>query len=61
MMCLSTQTDNRLAYRKQRQESKSSYQIEPMHKLTNVEAQRVLSVLQEGIGALNFLSYVPAR
>jgi hypothetical protein len=32
-----------------------------MHKLTNIEAQRVLAVLQEGIDGLNLLSYVPTR
>jgi hypothetical protein len=32
-----------------------------MHKLTDVEAQRVLSVIQEGLDALSFLSYVPTR
>ena len=30
-----------------------------MHKLTNIEAQRVLSALQEGIDNLKLLSYIP--
>jgi hypothetical protein len=32
-----------------------------MHKLTAIEAQRVLAVIQEGLDGLNFLSYVPTR